>query len=178
MTLTVRPVAPDDKAAMVKAFQKLSKETVYRRFLAPVKRLTESELAYLTELDHADHEALIALTDAGEIVGVARYVRAEGDPFSAEAAVTVPDAWQRRGVGTALLRRLADRARRNGIERFTGVCLISNREMLQLFDELGPTTARHPDTPGTIEVEVTLPTDADESVHDALRAAASARQRG
>lgn len=175
--LTIRPITADDKAALVDAFRHLSEQSVYRRFLAPVKRLTESELAYLTELDHSDHEALVALTEAGEIVGVARYVRQPADPSHAEVAVTIRDEWQSRGVGTTLLHLLARRAARNGIELFTGVCLAENREMLQLFDELGPTT-RHRQDGDVTEVEVTLPTTATHAIRPALRAAASAFRSG
>ena len=171
--LTIRPITADDKAALVDAFRHLSEQSVYRRFLAPVKRLTESELAYLTELDHSDHEALVALTEAGEIVGVARYVRQPADPTHAEVAVTIRDEWQSRGVGTTLLHLLARRATGNGIELFTGVCLAENREMLQLFDELGPTT-RHRRDGDVTEVEVTLPTTATHAIRPALRAAAKA----
>jgi L-amino acid N-acyltransferase YncA len=171
--LSIRPIAAEDKSALVDAFSHLSQRSVYRRFLAPVKRLTESELAYLTELDHTDHEALVALTEAGEIVGVARYVRFPKDPKRAEAAVTVRDEWQSRGVGTTLLHLLARRATENGVRQFTGVCLAENHEMLQLFDELGPTT-HHPGEGEVTEVEVTLPTTATHAIRPALRAAASA----
>ena len=171
--LTIRPIAADDKAALVDAFRHLSEKSVYRRFLAPVKRLTESELSYLTELDHSDHEALVALTEAGEIVGVARYVRQPADRKRAEVAVTIRDEWQSRGVGTTLLNLLARRAARNGIEQFTGVCLAENREMLQLFDELGPTT-RHRRDGDVTEVEVRLPTTATHAIRPLLRAASTA----
>lgn len=36
----------------------------------PIKRLTEGDVRYLTEVDHLDHEALIALTSDDEIVAV------------------------------------------------------------------------------------------------------------
>jgi GNAT superfamily N-acetyltransferase len=69
-------------------------------------------------VDHHDHEAIIALDPlTGEGVGVARYVRAGADPEVAEVAVTVVDDWQGRGLGRALLERLAARARREGVRR-------------------------------------------------------------
>ena len=175
--LEIRPIASGDKSALVEAFSHLSQRSVYRRFLAPVKRLTESELAYLTELDHSVHEALVALTETGEIVGVARYVRQPADPKRAEVALAVRDEWQGRGVGTALLHLLGRRATENGVGQFTGVCLAGNREMLQLFDELGPTTWHRADGDVT-EVEVTLPTTATHAIRPALRAAASAFRGG
>jgi GNAT superfamily N-acetyltransferase len=174
--LTVRPIQADDKSALLEAFEHLSDESVYKRFLSPLKRLTKEDLAYLTELDHERHEALVATTPLEEIVGVARSVRLAGDPTRAEVAVTVADEWQGRGVGTALLRLLGRRGRENGIERFTGVCLAQNAEMLQLFRELGP-THEHPAGDGVVEVEVTLPTTAAHAIGPILRAAAAAFHR-
>jgi hypothetical protein len=62
------------------------------------------------------------------------------------------------------------------VEKFTGVCLAENREMLQLFDELGPST-RHRSEGDVTEVEVTLPTAATNATRPALRAAASTWRR-
>jgi hypothetical protein len=62
--LTVRPIGPDDKSALLDAFRHLSERSIYRRFLAPMKTLTKSELAYLTELDHSGHPALRAAARA------------------------------------------------------------------------------------------------------------------
>ena len=57
----------------------------------------------------------------GQGVGVARYVRELDRPHVAEAAVTVVDAWQHRGLGGKLLRRLCARATENRIRVFTRV---------------------------------------------------------
>ena len=70
-------------------------------------------------------------------VGVARYVRDHERRDSAEIAVAVLEAWQGRGVGKALLHRLADRARDEGIAQFTAIMLSENRSMRQLFTTLG-----------------------------------------
>lgn len=152
----VRPVTADDKAAMVEAFERLSPESRYRRFLTVKPRLTDAELRYLTEVDHHDHEAVGAFDpDSGQGIGVARFVRDLDHPTAAEAAVTVPDDWQGRGVGTALLNVLAERARTEGIDRFTALLLAENRDMLDMLERLGP--IRHLDREaGTIEIEVEL----------------------
>jgi GNAT superfamily N-acetyltransferase len=68
---------------------------------------------------------------------VARFVRDRRRPENAEIAVIVTDAWQGHGVGSALLSRLADRARAEGVTRFTGLMLSGNRPMARLFAELG-----------------------------------------
>ena len=136
--IRVRPIRPDDKQALVRGFERLSDESVYQRFLSPVNELRPMDLVYLTEVDHHDHEALIAFDEqTDEPVGVARYVRSTADPEAAEFAITVVDDWQRRGVGTELVKRLSDRAREEGVERFTAVLLAENHEMRGLLEKLG-----------------------------------------
>ncbi len=136
--IRLRPIRPDDKPQLAKGFERLSQDSVYKRFLSPVTALRPMDLLYLTEIDHHDHEALIAFDrQTGDPVGVARYVRSPDDPARAEFAVTVVDDWQRRGVGTALLRRLSQRAREEGIETFTALLLAENHEMRGLLEKLG-----------------------------------------
>ena len=170
--VTVRPIRPADRDAVRHAFNGLSEQSRYQRFLSPMTELSESQLRYLTEVDHHDHEALIAFdAETGEGIGVARFVRLD-DGASAEAAITVMDAWQGRGVGTALAHLLADRARAEGVERLTSLLLASNRQMRDLLASLGPseTTA---DDGSTIEVAVALPEEGiGEHMAGVLRVAA------
>jgi GNAT superfamily N-acetyltransferase len=153
----VRPIAATDKELIRQGFARLSPESRYRRFLSSMPSLDARALAYLTELDHHDHEALIALdVESHEAVGVARFVRDPAEPASAEVAVTVVDDWQGRGLGTALLGELADRARAEGVRRFTALVLAENRNMLGMLGELG--AARVVDREqGTVELAVDLP---------------------
>jgi RimJ/RimL family protein N-acetyltransferase len=153
-SVMIRPIRPEDREALERAFARLSERSRYTRFLAPMERLSPTMLAYLTEVDHSDHEALLAFDrESGDAVGVARYVRTNGS--SAEAAVTVIDDWQGRGLGTGLTSLLAERALEEGIDRFTAVLLAENEEMLSLLESLGEVrvTAREA---GTLNVEVPL----------------------
>ncbi len=103
-----------------------------------MERLSDQDLRYLTEVDHSDHEALVAVDPADRsIVGVARYVRSE-DPSEAEVAVVVGDPWQGRGVASALLERLLVRARDAGIDHFVALVMSDNEEALGLFRNLAP----------------------------------------
>jgi GNAT superfamily N-acetyltransferase len=140
-------------------------------------RLTDAQAAYLCDVDHHDHEALIALDDAtGEGVGVARYVRDPGTDV-AEAAVTVIDDWQGRGLGTALLDRIAARAREEGVRRFTALMLSANRDMLDLLETLGTTEVVAHDG-ATVEVVVDLPEEGvPAQMREMLRQAAAGSVR-
>ena len=152
----VAPLHVDDRGRFLGAFARLSPESIYRRFMAPVERLSESQLRYLLEIDHRSHEALLAVDeDAGDAVGVARFVRLPDRPDVAEAAAVVIDEWQGYGLGTALCRLLAERAVEVGVERFEAILLIDNEPMMALLESLGPvrTIAREG---ATIAVEVDL----------------------
>jgi RimJ/RimL family protein N-acetyltransferase len=155
-TLDVRPVESGDAQLLEDALEHLSPRSRYRRFLAPVDHLEARQLHYLTTIDHERHEALIALDPASkEAVAVARYVELAEDPETAEIAVTVADAWQGRGVGTALMNLLAAKARAHGLRRFSGLMLSENVAMFKLMRSLGFVVAQRHDA-GTVEVLVGL----------------------
>jgi GNAT superfamily N-acetyltransferase len=137
----VRPVRPEDREEFVAAFDRLSADSRYTRFLSPVERLTEREIDYFLDVDHRDHEALVVTREgSGERLGIGRYVRLAEREEAAEVAITVADAWQHRGVGTVLLAALARRALANDVYVFTAEMLASNHAMRSLFDQLGGVT--------------------------------------
>lgn len=171
--LEIRPISPADRAALQAGFDRLSRESRYRRFLAARRGLSKAELRYLTEVDHHDHEALVAFDRrTGEGVGVARYVRSAEHPESAELAVAVVDDWQGRGVGSRLAGELAERAQQEGITVFTAVMLAENRLMLELARSLGEVRSMHRGH-GTLELAVELRPDGDGGLRPLLRAVAA-----
>src|SRR5438270_169556 len=114
--VTLRPLTPDDRERIRRAFDRLSPESRYRRFFVSLRELSDGLLDLLTDVDHDSHEALVGLEpQSEEIVGVARYVRMLEEPERAEASVAVVDDWQGRGLGRALLERLVTRAREMGV---------------------------------------------------------------
>jgi GNAT superfamily N-acetyltransferase len=154
--LAFRPIDPHDRTPIVTVFDGLSEHSRYLRYLGPKLRLSDAEIRYFTEVDHHDHEALVAIEPGtGDGIGVARYVRREGDPTAAELAVAVIDDWQRRGIGSRLTSALADRARAEGVTTFTALMLAENEQMLSLLDELGRTRITSRER-GTVEVSVDL----------------------
>ena len=155
--IELREVLPTDKEALAEGFARLSPESRYRRFFSSLDRLSATDLAYLTEVDHHDHEAVIAFDPDGGPVGVARYVRGD-EPDTAEVAVVVVDDWQGRGAGTALLERLTERAGENGIERFVALVLQENAEAIELFNSIDAETDGPRRTPdGYLELVLEVP---------------------
>jgi RimJ/RimL family protein N-acetyltransferase len=173
--IEIRAIRPDDREALADGLRRMSAESRYRRFFSPLAKLSETQLTYLTEVDHHDHEALVAVdAQTGQGIGVARFVRSESDPEVAEVAVAVADDWQAQGIGSELLHRLTERARDEGIRRFSGSILAENRPMRDLLAELGDVRVTDR-AAGTIDVEVELP---EEGIGAALRETLRAAARG
>jgi len=151
----IRPVRGSDAPLLADGFARLSARSRQQRFLSPKHSLSAAELRFLTEVDHHDHEAIGALSPAdGRGVGIARYIRDPGDPEAAEIAVTIADDWQGRGLGTELLARLSDRARQEGICRFTATIAYGNAAMATLLQNMGAELAGHDH--GTVDYVVDL----------------------
>ena len=154
--VVVRPIEPSDRDALARGFERLSEDSRYQRFMTGISELGEGDLAYLTEVDQHDHVALVAF-DGDDLVGVARFVRRDGTA-SAEAAVTIVDDWQGRGLGTALANLLAERARDEGMTAFTALLLATNTQMQDVLASIGPARVISRDA-GTIEIEVEIPAE-------------------
>jgi protein lysine acetyltransferase len=138
-SILIRPIRADDKRFLEDGLRHLSDESVHRRFLSPKRSFSRAELRYLTEVDGRDHVALVA-EYPGEpvrrVIAVGRFIRLPQDPEAAEAAITVSDDWQRRGVGTLFAERLAREARRRGITRFTATMASENVAAHKLMEKL------------------------------------------
>jgi RimJ/RimL family protein N-acetyltransferase len=151
----IRQVQSTDAPLLADGFARLSPRSRRMRFLTTKKELSSAELRYFTDVDHHDHEALGAVSQAdGRGVGIARYIRDADDPQAAEIAVTIVDDWQGRGLGTELLTRLSGRARAEGIHRFAALVAEDNRAMAGLLRKMSASLVGR--SPGTLEYEITL----------------------
>jgi RimJ/RimL family protein N-acetyltransferase len=147
--LLLRPVLPGD-AERFTGSGSFSRETLYRRYQGGAP--TDARLVYLFEVDYVDHFVWVVLDGSpgpggpggldgspgsdGPVVADARFIRDEGDPASAEVALTVADAYQGRGIGTLLLGALAVAARVDGVKRFHARVLADNPPARALGDKV------------------------------------------
>lgn len=156
----VRPLVPDDRTELVARYAGLSSRSRRLRFVSAPAHLSEGLLDYLFDVDYVDRHALVAtLVDepGAPSVGVARYLRSAADPTVADAAVTVIDEHQGRGIGTLLLTSLVAAAMDHGIEVFTADILWDNSALLDALRVVGARVV--PSEPGLAAVRVDLPHD-------------------
>src|SRR5438445_13800132 len=115
----LRTIRPDDKERLAAHFERLSAQSRYSRFFGFRAAFTPRELTSLTELDFVSHVGLVATLSEGagveSIVGDGRYVTLPGCRSAVELALSVVDAYQRRGLGTLLLEDLIRLARHAGV---------------------------------------------------------------
>jgi len=159
----IRPVTPEDKPLLREGFARLSEESRYRRFMHPVKELSEADLDYLTRIDYTTHMAWVAVDpDSPEHpgLGVGRYIQIPGHPQAAEVAITVVDSHQGLGLGTILLSVITRSAVQHGILTFVAHVLVQNAPMLKLFTELGATVTL--EDAGVVAVRMPLPQRAED----------------
>jgi GNAT superfamily N-acetyltransferase len=134
--LSVRPLHPDDRGAVVEFLRGLSMDTMYRRFFS-LPRVDDHLVDLVAHPSECCSDALVALSD-GAIVGLASYDRLADDGTAADVAVVIGDAWQHHGVGTRLMRELSKAAWRKGIVRFTATMLADNRPVVDFVHHTAP----------------------------------------
>jgi RimJ/RimL family protein N-acetyltransferase len=151
--VTIRAIRPEDKELIIAAFKELDEGTIYMRFFAPKKDITDRELKWATEVDFLRNVALVACVLEGgreRIIGVGRYIAAEGpsSPSSAEIAFVVEEDYQGLGLASILFRHLVLIGRKQGISRFEAEVLPVNKAMLRVFSRAGlpMTTAQSGDS--------------------------------
>jgi protein lysine acetyltransferase len=156
--VTIRPIGPDDGPGLSAAYDRLSPQSKYRRFLAPKPHLTNSDTRYLVQIDGRDHVALVATRaeDPSWILAVGRFVRLPEDRTMAELAVVVGDPYQQEGLATELLERLKLAAAERGITRFKATMLAENEAAHRLVRTLDARLARESHLGPIDEIEIEL----------------------
>jgi acetyltransferase len=149
--LQVRPIRPEDEPLVVEFHRTLSEETVFQRYLGHLGldvRTAHERLIRICFVDYHREMALVAertdpVTGKPAIVGIGRLSRIFGTE-DAEFAVLVTDAWQGRGIGTELLRRLVDIARAEGVAVLGAQMRAENTWMRKASERVGFTITAGP----------------------------------
>ena len=158
----LRRIRPDDVDRMMSFAARLSRESVRKRFLAPIRVESEStrRLAErLSRLDFVTHAAFVACFPGEEdIRAVGRY--ADDGSGAPEQAFVVEDALHGQGLATMLLRALVEHALAQGYRRLSAVMLTENREMLDVLRAAGYPLEVHIDgDTERVEMDLTPPAE-------------------
>ena len=163
----VRPLGPDDLAAVRVLLAGLTPQSLRMRFFSP-RAPSDDELAKMLDVDYRDRFTL-GVEMAGELIGMGSY-HYDSERASAEVAFTVADAHHAQGIGTLLLEHLVAAALSNGIQRFDAQTLGDNRRMLDVFRHAGFAVRRSLDA-GVFDLEFDLSVPADGAVAERERIA-------
>lgn len=161
-SVRLRDLVADDEQALRLAFDHADPRVLRARFgggIPPFAQVADR----LRRLDGVARYAIGVFDPAGGLIGVGEYVQAEpGSP--AEVALVVHQDWQRQGIGTALLQRLAEHAVGAGIGIATAQVSGSNEQVLELVEELAaPHSVSYDHGVGTVLVELPRQGEPDRS---------------
>jgi GNAT superfamily N-acetyltransferase len=139
--ITIRAQRPTDREGMRNALVHMGEQSIQRRFFAPRRYFSESEVSFFLNIDFVKQVALVAVAGE-EIIGGGRFIVTE--PGVAEVAFSVSDGWQGRGLGGLLMKHLIAIAREQGLRQLVAEVLPENTPMLTVFKKSGlPNATRH-----------------------------------
>jgi acetyltransferase len=142
--LTIRPIRPEDEPTLIKFHEKLSDRTVSMRYFTPLtlsQRTAHERLTRICFVDYDREMALVAeqinpATGVNEILAVSRLHHLHGtEDF--EATVVVIDEAQHLGIGSELIKRSVDIARKEEAKRVVATVMKENEDMQAIFRKLG-----------------------------------------
>jgi acyl-CoA hydrolase/RimJ/RimL family protein N-acetyltransferase len=140
--VSFRPVRATDEEMMKDLFYRLSDQTIYQRFFRSLKSMPHRDLVRFVHIDYSNEMAIVGVIEdpekpeREEIICVGRYYlnRSTND---AEVSYLVRDDYQRRGIGTFLVKQITRVARESGIEGFVAEILPDNMPAMKVLHKLG-----------------------------------------
>jgi acetyltransferase len=143
----IRAMRPADEAEILKAFDRLSADARYMRFMRVVREPNLERVRKTLASFPACGLGLVATVPAADgidVVGSAIFVIGS-DPATCEFAITIAAGYGGAGLGRTLLTALVDAARRRGLKEMEGFVLASNKPMLGLAARVGFDVSIDPD---------------------------------
>ncbi len=150
LKLLIRPIQPEDATREREFISRLSPETLYFRFMMPVRELPPAMIERFTQIDYGRELALVGIAEEGlaqKLVGVAR-ITPTTIPERCEFAIVVEETMHGTGLARALMSRLFDAARARGYREMEGTVLRENPRMLKFCESMGFKIGPNPDDPG------------------------------
>ncbi len=137
-----RPLKMTDEPMMKDLFYRCSEQTVYHRFFRPLKSLPRQDLMHFVQIDYSNEMGIVGVVadkedpEKEEIICIGRYYHNRASNY-AEVSYLVRDDYQKRGIGSYLVKYLARIARENGIAGFDAEVLADNPPAMRVLHKLG-----------------------------------------
>jgi acetyltransferase len=143
----LRPIRASDEGELLQAFDRLSPEARYMRFMRVVKAPNLDRVHRTLANFPQGGDAIVATvpaTDGIDIVGSATFIILD-DNTSCEFAISVASSYGGAGLGRALMQSVIDAARQRGLKQMEGFILAVNQPMLALARRMGFSVAGDPE---------------------------------
>jgi len=160
--IATRHVAPSDSGLLTELLSGLSAQSLFLRYCMPMPRMAPEmvarEAARLGQAHSTRQLTVVALLYVGgveQVIAVAELARDASSPAAAEIALVVADAYQRQGIGSALISHLVTAARRHGISTLHATALADNVGVRRMVARSGaPYTAETRQGMTTIQIDL------------------------
>jgi len=141
--IILRPITPDDDQKVLQLYFSLTPETIYFRFFAGRKNVPMKRVRQFTRINYDRNFALVVEYDGkekefvGKLIGIARFIILPEDAEKAEMSLVMMDRFQRKGIGSILIKYLASIAKERDIKYIEGTLLAENYKILKTLEKLG-----------------------------------------
>ena len=135
--VTFRPAKPVDERLIQEHFYNMDDEDVKSRFFGIRRSFYREDMQDMVQVDYIKNLSILAVTgELGfeKLIGLSMYTLEQGTV--AEVAFSVSKEWQRKGIATVLLKKLAEAARENGYTGLVAYTMATNEGMINLFNKL------------------------------------------
>ncbi|MET3900918.1 GNAT superfamily N-acetyltransferase [Devosia sp. UYZn731] len=152
----VRPVQPEDEAALGRFFEQVTPEDLRFRFLSSQKRVGHDQLLAMTRVDHRRTESFLAIAGNGGPIIASAMLACDENLDVGEVAISVSADHRNMGLGWELLGHITRYAEAKGVRLLQSLESRSNHSAIQLEKEFGFTTQSYPDDPALVMVQKIL----------------------
>lgn len=137
-TILFRPARLVDERIIQEHFYTMEKADIFSRFLHEKLFFPRKDVAGMVQTDYVRELPIVAVIGEfgfEKVIAIGAYFL---DPAKnmAEVAFSVTKEWQGKGLGSAMLKMLAEAARENGISGLIAYTQPQNQNMIKLFQKL------------------------------------------
>lgn len=153
----VRPVGPDDEAALGEFFSHVTPDDLRFRFLSSVNVVSHGQLSAMIDVDHRQKENFLALDRDGTTIIATAMLACDPALTVGEVAISIRPDFKGRGVSWELLEHVAHFAEALGVATLQSIESNANHAAIELEREMGFTARAYPGDHTLMLVERKLP---------------------